>query len=298
LRGIVNGWVATLIPRFQSTEIIDALRACGGTTLEPFTLGDDDEEIATMLLRIAFSDAFGQTRFRIVSRETLGSDGGCVMTNNLEHYYVERYARGKRRKTPSAYWSFSPRNLPIKAINALGASAREASRLMNSLQVSLVADDSGFRVQLKNVDLSTLQWPETARLAGSLQKHSVIGASRETLDAIGLRVQVGKGTLSLLPGSPEATMRMTAHMLSESLLVLEPGAENEGRFKVYVRLAPPSDGEQPLKALVAVTNGFFKEWLDLDTEQAPELSESQRLTIARWLMPHDSWVDPRFLEVV
>jgi hypothetical protein len=298
LKRVIVEWVDSLRPRYAEHDVVAALRECTGTVLEPFSLTEEDEEIASILLRVAFSEAVDKTRFRIVSRDTLGISGGCVVTKNLNHYYVERYARGYRRKPQTGYWSFAPRNVPVGAVESIGQSARNVSKLATTLRATIKGNDSGYSVDIKGVNLESLRWPETARLASQLQKHSVLGEGKESLDAIGLRAQVGKGGISLIPASPEATMRLTAHLLSESLVVLDPGAANEGRYKIYLRLALPDEEEKQLKTLVSVTTGYFQEWVNIEIEQAPVLSESQQLKIARWLMPHDSWVDPRFLEVV
>lgn len=298
LKAVIVEWVDSLRPRYAEPDVVAALRACAGTVLEPFSLTEEDQQIAAILLRVAFSEAVDKTRFRIVSRDTLGISGGCVVTNHLNHYYVERYALGFRRKSQTGYWSFAPRNIPVDAVESAGRTARNVSKFVTNLRATIKGDGSGYSVNVKDVNLESLRWPETARLANQLQKHSVLGEGKESLDAIGLRAQVGKGGISLIPASPEATMRLTAHLLSESLMVLDPGAANEGRFKIYVRLGLPDEEERELKTLVSVTTGYFQEWVNIEIEQAPVLSESQQLKIARWLMPHDSWVDPRFLEVV
>lgn len=298
LKNSIAKWIRSLKPKYEQSQICEALQGCKGTVLEPFMLKPEDQEITAMLVQAAFSEACNQTRFRIVSRETIGGDGGCVLTNNLRHYYIERFALGKRRRTPSTFWSYIPNNAPSDVLENLGADARNVGKLKNSLQVCVIGDDSGFRIELTGADLAALQWPESSRLSNLLQKNSVIGEKRETLDAMGLRVSVESGKISLIPASPEATMRMTAHMLSESLLMLDPGDESEGRFKIYIRMRLPDQDKQSLKAHVAATTGYFREWLNMDIENIPELSESHRITIARWLMPHDSWVNPQFLEVV
>jgi hypothetical protein len=298
LKGVIVEWIDSLRPRHTEQDIVAALRECTGTLLEPFSLTGEDEEIASILLRVAFSEAVDKTRFRIVSRDTLGMSGGCIVTNSLKHYYVERYARGYRRNPKIGHWSFAPRNVPVGRVESTGPSALQVSKLERTIQATVKGNDLGYSVDIKGVNLKSLRWPETDRLAGLLQKHSVLGQRRESLDAIGLRAQVEKGSIALIPATPEATMRLTAHLLSESLVVLDPGATNKGRYKIYFRIALPNEEERQLKTLVSVTAGYFWEWVNIELEQAPVLSELQQLNIARWFMPHDSWVDPGFFEEV
>ncbi len=299
LKKLLGDWVQTLGPLCTMQEVTKALQNCKGTLLEPFILEPEDMEIAGMLVRMAFSKAYEQTRFRIVSRETLGGAGGCIMTSNLKHYYVERYALGKRRITPKKFWNFAPNNVPCNNIvENLGAAMRNAHEQEKCLRASIQLDEDGYQIELVGTDLRLLQWPKMVRLSSMLQKNSCIGDSGETLDTMGVRAEVGRGSISLTPGSPEATMRLTAHMLDGSLLVLDPGPENEGRFKIYLYLTLPSGKKKPLKTQVTVTSEYFCEWLNVGVKYAPDLSRQHRLMIAKWLMAHDSWIDSEFLEAL
>ena len=113
---------------------------------------------------------------------------------------------------------------------------------------------------------------------------------------MGIRVDAGKEDLSLVPGSAESTMRLTAHMLNKSLIVLYPGPQYPGCFKIYIYLELPSEGERTLQTLPSATSKYFRDWLSLELTQHPNLKKAHRFKIAKWLMPHDCWVDKEFLE--
>ncbi len=298
LKDILAKWVESLKPRWSATQVLEALQRCKGTLLEPFVLDPDDQEISVMLVRVAFSEAYNKSRFRIVSRETIGNTGGCVLTDNLKNFYVERFAFGKHRGISEEFWSFAPGNVPDNVIENLGKESANTSKAQRVLSASVRVDDAGYRIELTGMNLAALAWPKTAQLSSHLQKYSVIGDGRDSLDALGLRVELRRGQLTLIPANPEATMRLTAHMFNESLLMLDPGFQCTGRLKIYLRVTLPKEGPTPLRTVVTLTNCYFDDWLKMDASETPGLSEANKLKIARWLMPHDSWIDSNFLEVV
>ena len=161
-------WVESLDPCYSPTEVAKALQSCHGTEIEPFCLNQEDLEISILLVRAAFSKVYSQSRFRIVSRETLGSEGGCVLTNNLRHFYLERFALGRHRSTPQRYWSFIPGNTPDKVQNDLGESAQDVKQFVSGLKAFIQNDEQGYRIRFIGANLDLLKWPYTVRLSSML----------------------------------------------------------------------------------------------------------------------------------
>ncbi len=294
----IRSWVDTLDPVYTEDQIQTVINNCTGTILEPFLLNNQDIEISTILIRMAFSKAFNQTRFRLVSRETLGSEGGCVLTNNLKHYYVERFELGHHKKSPANSWSFVPNNFPDNLMEKLRPMLVNASKQSNSLDAEISVDDSGYKIMLQGIDLNNLRWPDTSGLAGDLQKNSTVGDKKESLLSLGIRVEIFENELKIQTASPESMMRFTAYLLDGTLLVLDPGEQVEGRFKIHLPISLPEDDKLSIKPTVTVTNNPFSEWLNVSPGHAPELSKSEQLKLSKWLIPHDSWVDHKFMEEI
>ena len=298
LKEQIEAWVSSLGPRHSVDETLALLESCRGTVLEPFTLDDTEASIAALLARIAFSREFDQSRLRVVSNQTLGSRGGCVLTNSLKHFYAERFVLGRRSRIGKDYWCYVPRNRPkIDSSETDRNSIQSADISHVSAKAELNSD--GYQVSISVPNFAALKWPDTVRLSALLAERSRLGNSTESLSDLNISVSLNSRGVRLSPASPEAMMRLTAQMLANRLLVVSPGPGYDGAISVHVRLSLPREDEvATLNTLVSLGCGYFADWIRMEMDDEPPLSKEDRLKIAEWTMPPEDWVDEKLLETI
>ena len=286
IRNAVAEWLSRAGPRFSRERISSFLRSRRGTPLEPFELNEQDLELAEILTQYAFSNIGGQTRFRVVSRETIGTDGGVMLTDNLHGYYIERYVHGFRTKTPTDFGFVAPAEMP-------GSEDFQKHRL--ALGAVCRLEETGLSITLSGVNWSAetqlAMWDVTSRL----QRNSHVSALTIPFTQLGLRVEIESDAVRIRTGGPEALLRMSAHMMQRSTLVLS--SEQAGpRTRAFIRLEPPGEDVLVLPVAVTCTSRSMPEWMRLPDAAPIPLTLEDRLAIARWFRPHDNWMDTNFLE--
>jgi hypothetical protein len=272
-------------PTYSVAEVSAALATVRGTPLEPFELSEGDLDVVIPLVRFAFSARQRRTRFRVVSRETLGTEGGAVLTNNLRHFYIERFVGGNLTRTPAHYWFVAPAELPVLQGTRTAREARH--RALCSVT------DHGITI---TIDAGWLPHGITAREAAeAFGSNGYIGPKRTRLKAVGIRVDARGGRLELRTGSPEAIVKLSAFMDQRATLVLYGGSERDGLGRVFIPLSPLVEEESELNALVTFAQWPGHSWVGLDAMDCVPLGVVDRLSIARWYRPHDDWIDDKFL---
>jgi hypothetical protein len=238
-----------------------------------------DEDMAVRMARAAFSEKGGGHRFRVVSRETIGYKGGLVITDNLKHYYAERYARGKYRRNPKAGLSFYPACAPSSSDCFL-------VRLQKSRAVAEV-DETGFNIKISrpydNID--------DGLAARALQRNSRLLPSEKSFDQVGLRVDVSKKGIEVRTGSPESQIKIAAHMMNHDVLRLSFGGDYQEAPEAHIVLDLPEENKTDLKTVFMtsekawqwVGNAFFPSPIPVSTED--------KLAMCKWLPPHHTWID-------
>lgn len=285
LRARIDALIEACRPRYDAATVGAALRDQRGTVLEPFDLDETDLAIAVAIGRLGFSDRIGLTRLRVVSRETLGTAGGFVLTDNLRGYYVERYALGRHRHEPSTGWFVAPAVIP--------RAARGTSDIGRG-RATLILDAAGLRLRVP--------WPgddaSLPALARAVQLHSAVVGSGQTFIALGLRVDGVPGGLEVRAGSPEAIMRLTALCARGAVLALDSAPRLPERPRAFVRLAEPEERPVALPTVATVTATAPYAWVNAAPPPRIETTRAERLAIARWTSPHDSWVGDLFEELL
>ena len=286
LRQGIARWIATAVPRYSREQVSSFLRSQQGTAIEPFVLDEQDLELAEILVQFAFSELGEQTRFRVVSRETLGTEGGVMLTNNLRAYYVERYAHGFRTKTPAEFGFIAPAEMP--ELGDLPERTQPATAVCQ-------LEDTGLSITVSGVDWAGETGLSKRDLASLFQKHSRVFAANIPFSDLGLRVAVEGDIVRIRTGSPESLLRASAHMMQGSALVLTP-EEAGPRTRAFIRLLPPGGDTMVLPVAVTCTSRSMPEWMRLPGAGGIPLTREDRLAIARWFRPHDGWMDKQFLE--
>ena len=94
---ILEAWLTGKAPRFDAAKASSLLETPKGTFIEPFVLSGEDIKLASFLLRLALSKQVDLSRFRIVGEDTIGNEGGLVITRKGNFFYSERFAFGKNK---------------------------------------------------------------------------------------------------------------------------------------------------------------------------------------------------------
>jgi hypothetical protein len=275
-------------PRYSEAEVAEALGGINGTPIEPFTLSQEDRFLTTPLVRLAFSSRYQRTRFRVVSRDTIGPEGGAVLTNNLRHHYVERYARGRWRQTKKDFWFVAPAEVPPLTTPGTPASV--------ALEATCLVSESGVTIYLD------ADWPpdniHSPSVGQGLNRHSRFLPSESTLQSAGLSVAATGRRLTISTRGPEAIFRLSALMQQRAIMVIDEGGEGGGLGRVFIGLVPLESDEMRLRALLTFGRSWAERWVNIDPAHSLPLSLADRLAIAAWYRPHDSWIDDEFMEAV
>jgi hypothetical protein len=256
-------------------EINDLLINEKGTELEPFSLTKEDINCASLLCSLAFSKLGKQTRLRIISRNTIGSDGGLVITSNLKSFYLKRYNKnsdGKPYGQPKHSWSFVPSLVP-----------KEKSEY----KTYLVPDKNGFivksRIPESPVGIFVCQ--------SSYRQHGYIGETNNSLDKLGLKLEINNWEMSIRSGSPESTIRLMAYMSKGASLYLK--GDDPEIADIRIKLEVPQDKRITLKSTISSTPSYCN-WLGgkCSKELINKIDPSQKEIeeISTWLLPHKEWI--------
>ena len=273
LRALLDTWLAGLTPCHSADTVRTAIAAQKGTFLEPFHLSNEDLACAVFLTRAAFSSASNEQRIRIVSRDTIGTEGGLVLTRNLKSYYVERFPEGKTVGQPKESSAFLPALVP--PLGKTGALPTIAE---------LISEDTGFRIRIKLPGE-----PDNAVALGrGYQSHSRIEGVSEDFNRLGLRVEIQRNEVHILTGSPEAMIRMMAHMVGEATLTLE--SKDDKNHCALVRLSIPEEDPVRLKAVIGGKKGFAI-WMSVSPPAPIELEASHKLAVCSWLPSPREWLE-------
>jgi hypothetical protein len=274
-RRLFGDWIGQSSDMPAEDEVRRLITSEKGTRLEPFSITAEDIECAAFLARVAFSGLDRQTRFRIVSRETLGCSGGLVLTNNLKSYYSERYAHGRRRNQTYAGWAFIPSLIPA---GTMGSSVR--------LGAALYSEDQGFRIVIPLPECAS----SPAVFARQLQQWSRIQGVSESFNQLGLRVECYDGKAHILSGSPESMIRIMAHMVAETTLILKGDASSTEIPTIYVSLRMPEDKPVTLPSVIGHTPGYTA-WMSTTARIPIPLEDEDKLAIFNWLGSHPHWIN-------
>lgn len=255
----------------------EAIRTCiteeTGTDLEPFRLEEQDINCAVFLAQVSFCQSVGQSRFTIVSRDTIGDRGGLVLTNNLKTTYTERYVYGKNRWEQKSGWKFTP-----SLIDGFG------NKKAISKKANITADDDGFAITIKGFEIDKKDLPRALR---AYQKDARIDGLSSTLSELGLRIDYTKNAIRIASGSPESIIRLMPSLLDESLLTLRVDDLNTYPL-IALRLGMPDEG--PLKLNVFQGNPPDKfRWLRCSEIPEYTLTDEIIHAVGRWCRPHNDW---------
>ena len=277
----IKKWIDSLHPHYRESDVRKIIETENGTILEPFILKSNDVSLASLLAQAAFSRTIEQTRFRIVSRDTIGSESGLVITNNLNNYYAERYAFGKRRRSPKSGFTFIPNLLPENPTHSLRKIAKCKSKL--------VINDKGVSIYLP----FTHNQQNSIITLRKLQKYSQISNVDRSFSQIGLRIDdlnPQSNYLEIRTGSPESQIKFITYMMNKEVMQLTTGDDDDGIPHIFIALNMPTNSEVLLKTVFTLSNHACN-WMHCSFIPAIPISREEKTAISRWLPPHISWVE-------
>lgn len=273
-RSVLDHWLDSLHGLPDPGKVRQLILSEKGTEIEPFHLDEADVDCAVFLIRAALSKEVGQTRVRLVSRDTIGRDGGLVFTPSLATYCVTRYPNNECRGQPKGGWVFAPSEIPLAA--AIGPGVTKAL---------LRTEKEGFRITVRLPECTS----HPADFARRLQLGSRIQGIKQPFDRIGLRVECRRGEVHVLSGNPESMIRCMAHMADRSSMVLDGGSQSPQIPRVLIRLELPGDKAVPLLAVIGCTDEYLS-WFSGEMPLILPLRETHQHAIARWLRPSTDWM--------
>jgi len=256
-------------------EIRDLLNNEKGTEIEPFRLTAEDIDCAVALGSIAFSGLGDQTRFRVVSKDTVGPNGGLVITSNLKSFYLKRYNKnrdGRPYGQPKEGWSFIPSFIP---------------KNKEEYNTYLVPDKEGFTIKTKIPESPKSEFA----CLGAYRKADAIEGSNASLDKLGLKLEMENWEMSIRSGSPESTIRLIAYMSKNANLYLK--GDDPEIADIKIRLDIPQEKKILLESTVSSTPSYCS-WLcgkcSNELINKIDLSEKEIDEISKWLLPHKEWI--------
>lgn len=222
------------------------LRREHGTPLEPFSLDERQEELAVLLVRLAFARRGKLAPVVIGSgRVTLAASGLEIrpdLTVRYHHFWDGATALEDHiREDPWRHaWRF-------RAGQGLGEGREQGV----PVSARLVGDVSGVRV--------TVRLGMGIPVAGMPQWKVSLGQMRD-VERLGIRIRrLRADTFAVWPGSPEAALRFMACLMERDELTV-----HEAEWTVRVQLAPP--GPEPVALSALITSPA---WQDLPWLEAP-----------------------------
>jgi hypothetical protein len=300
--------IAAAEPLHDPEEVRRFLLHQSGTPLEPFSLDAPALELAVLLVRLTFSrresmPALGLRCVRLVGSRTQGDGGGLLVrvrrrprrsSWQLEGWYLERLAYGKRRGRASA---FDPFHLVAAALTPR---LRELEARRRQVRATCRARQ-GYHLTVSG-DLPWARFPVRADLARALQYHSVL-SSGKSLNTAGLTVESSGNDLIIHTTTPESIIQFSASLARGEVLSLRCGW-------VPARLpASPGSTGQPGRMIVALRDfeggsaefaavagyGEREDWLCAPALPHLAPGVEDRLAIARWLYLPDAWAEEALL---
>lgn len=232
----------------DGNAVRDLLRREKGTPFEPFVLGDRHEELAVLLVRLAFARRRGCAPVVIGSREVPLLSSGLEIAPDLSvryHHFWESSARVNEfagvEPWPRA-WRFRAAQGPPDVVRGQGY----------PVMAQLAADQRGVRLLVRVANGIPLV---------DLRSWKVSTHGISDLRAAGMKLRrLRSDTFLLEPGTPEAALRFMGCLMEGDVLVVR-----EKTWTIRVQLTPPESGSDRFRA--AITSPL---WNRLPWLEAPE----------------------------
>ncbi len=261
-----------------------------GTILEPMHFEETDFRVLGLLGALAFSRMAASTRFRIVSRDTLGEDGGLIFLPSGKAYFAPRFGVGNRAPQKKFTGGLAAPALAARLTRRTFPSATARFEENSGLQITMewrrdleLPFGMAFKPKGNAHKLSDAQFIQALQ-----QNSSVAGSEKDTFDRLGFQLAYGdSATITLTTGSSEAMMRLIALCSQNAILRIAPQKGNAAIIEVYsdlialyVRLALPEDQSQILEVIPVYQSANRSYGVRL-----PSLRTAMQSTALQWNWP-------------
>ena len=289
VRSLLRDWLRATEPIHTRREIVQALRQRNGTPVEPFVLSRRGRLVATLLAQAAFSEREGQTRFRVVSGDSLSTKGGVVLTNNLASFLVERFKRGRQIDVSESIGFMAPALMPTAQSIADTPPCRVGIRI----------DDEGIQIRVHHLPRLPGDTRPPGEWARDLTLHSAVRGGGPFVFEAEMRLDPKPSLFGFILRTTrtEALLRLSALMARNAVILLS-SSDDGSNPTVAFRLRPLDRDAMLLPSVVVLPPSAAEGWMRFPTHHPPSLPLELRVAISRWIGPIQPWVDEPLLEAL
>lgn len=271
----IKEWVKELGPSLSRAQVEHAIDETRGTVVEPFWLEDIEREIAVELVLAWSSSRIRHPGIRIVSSDSLHTNGGLEFDRPGDHHYAETFRYGAQNSVSSSYF-FAPGLMRLPS-DASQAWKREVS-------AELIIDEDGGRITL-GMSRPEFKSPHVLRLAQDSAR--ALGHDMP-LSQMGVRFGSSVGGMSLSTGSTESLIRFIALCEEKERIQIDWNTIEREGWSCIIDLKPTEAERQPVGATLYQTTQGPHHWINLPLPPVG-LRPDLYATLAEWTVPHVSW---------
>jgi hypothetical protein len=247
LREDHDNWIESCSPVHSRDQIREALLQAQGSFLEPYSFPAEILEESISVVQVAFSRASQSFRVYVSTADPELPCSGMILTNNLRHACLERYALGSFRKPSRQAWAIFPMDFPDSSF----------SHPLIEGSAILVCDDEGFDIRVC--------WPGKFNeddIEESLETHSRFSGRDRLLSDYGISVRRcdEQGEFSLRTGSPESMIKLLTVLEKGGELLLDAGENSRNLMRIS--LLPASDEDETPLPVKVCTKGRGLPWIE------------------------------------
>ena len=292
----IDHWIRSKKPKHSKQSIEKAILECKGTPIEPFILGKKHFYISLILAMLAFTKEENQRVVRLMSQDTYGVyTGGCLLKDDLSFSYHENFYKGNKPKYEEGNWYSCPWKYPFKK--------------KNKIKANLTFSENGYKIKINNINPDLVHWTNLGseddfqdqvfqgQYVNALESNSYILPERKNVHSLGCRIGFEKQSLVIETESTDEMLKMSVYLMRESILVLDPGESEEGGFRTLIAIKLlPAISENVELFITLVISGFDKgEWIYHHCKDSPEIDDSEKIEIMKYLYPPHEWIDHKLM---
>jgi|AACY02.9.fsa_nt_gi hypothetical protein len=252
-------WINNKNPKYQFSEIQQVIKSENGTVIEPFWLDDIHLDAATILTQLAFTEYENVQQVKILSCDTYGIDtGGLFISNLLKTEYINNYFNKNKNDKLNKTWCINPWLFP----------SGKKYKMKSVLKIV----DSGFKIEINNLNIDYLNWIDPNSLEHDLFMNSKIFPENITLNQAGFRVRLdtfGYNKLFLETINTDSMLKLSVYFMKNSYIVLDPGSSYPDKNYFVIRLEPAITETMKLFSTETFTKPGYNGWIKCNCNDEP-----------------------------
>ena len=276
----IDLWISSKKPKHSKKSIEKAILECKGTPIEPFILRKKHLHVSLMLAMLAFTKEENQRVVRLISEDTYGlNTGGCLLKDDLSFSYHENFYKGNKPKYNEKSWYSCPWKyhfIKSKKINA-----------------NLVFSENGYKIKIHNLNFNLLGWENY-----DLEDNSYFLHEKKKIKSLGCRIGFEKQSLVIETDSTDEMIKMSVYLMQESILILDPGDRSPLKNKtlIAIKLMPAISENVELFVTPVSYGNIWIDWLNYNCKGSPEVNDSDKKEIMKYVYPPLEWIDNKLLD--